>query len=139
MQRLFVFFPFIAGKKSCQVNSAAMELQIPLSSTFEGCLFYLFPKNQKPRGINVEHQVYLCVYVQKMNLMPVSSTLICSKHFVGARGPTDDNSDPLPATVRPEEASHFDHFLFFQSIPYVGQICIVLSVHVQSFPPGIDS
>ena len=32
-------------------------------------------------------------------------TYICSLHFVGGNGPTDDNPDPIPATVTPEQVS----------------------------------
>lgn len=30
-------------------------------------------------------------------------TYICSKHFVGGRGPTDSDPDPVPATTTPSD------------------------------------
>jgi hypothetical protein len=34
------------------------------------------------------------------------STYICSKHFVGGRGPTPDNPDPIPALLHTDEQVH---------------------------------
>ncbi|XP_060595511.1 uncharacterized protein LOC132749669 [Ruditapes philippinarum] len=34
-------------------------------------------------------------------------TYICSKHFVGGKGPTDNHPDPLPATYTPLQVEKF--------------------------------
>ncbi|XP_057675554.1 uncharacterized protein si:ch73-311h14.2 [Corythoichthys intestinalis] len=69
--------------------------------------FIRFPKPKTQRD-KCERWIDLCGRPRyQFNASKVKSfTFICSKHFVGGHGPTDENPDPLPAIVCSEEVEH---------------------------------
>ncbi|XP_077414435.1 uncharacterized protein LOC144044098 [Vanacampus margaritifer] len=68
--------------------------------------FIRFPKPKTQRE-KCERWVNLCGRpIEQFNASKVKSfTFICSKHFVGGHGPTNNNPDPLPTTACPDEVA----------------------------------
>ena len=44
------------------------------------------------------------------------STYICSKHFVGGKGPTVENPDPIPALLHTDEQVRFFYNIFMYTV-----------------------
>ena len=36
-----------------------------------------------------------------------NSTFICTKHFVGGKGPTEEHPDPIPANFTPDQVNNY--------------------------------
>lgn len=68
----------------------------------QGVFWIPFPK-PKSKLRKCEKWVYACGRGNfgVENVKPW--TYICSKHFVGGHGPTEENPDPVPATYTPEQ------------------------------------
>ncbi|XP_013419440.1 uncharacterized protein LOC106180094 [Lingula anatina] len=89
--------------KHCCYGTCRNDSRYPNRPEMEGVFFINFPKPKTQRE-KCEKWIYACGRPKdQFNVEKITkSTYICSKHFVGGRGPTEDYPDPIPATASAE-------------------------------------
>ena len=91
-------------KKHCCFGVCNSDSRYADKPLMEGVFFINFPK-PKTQPEKCAKWVRLCGRpVAKFNCDRVNrNTFICSKHFVGGKGPTHDHPDPIPALATKTE------------------------------------
>ncbi|KAI0237607.1 hypothetical protein LSAT2_011837 [Lamellibrachia satsuma] len=93
--------------KHCCYGTCNSDSRYADRPDMQGVFFINFPKPKTQRE-KCEKWIRRCGRPkEQFNVDRVKKmTFICSKHFVGRKGPTSDHPDPTPATTCPQEVSH---------------------------------
>lgn len=92
------------GNKHCCYGTCNSDSRYRERETMEGVFFIPFPK-PLTRKDACEKWIKACGRPEEdLNLGKIKrSTYICSKHFQGGKGPTEQNPDPIPALLHTDE------------------------------------
>lgn len=92
------------GNKHCCYGTCNNDSRYRHRENMEGVFFILFPKPLSRRQ-TCEKWIKACGRPDDdFNCSKIKrSTYICSKHFVGGKGPTEKNPDPIPVLLHTDE------------------------------------
>ncbi|XP_013409794.1 zinc finger protein 235 isoform X2 [Lingula anatina] len=92
--------------KHCAYGTCKSDSRHADKSYMAGVFFLPFPK-QKTNFEKCKRWVHLCGRpMEQFNMDKISKyTYMCSKHFVGGNGPTEEYPDPISALACPEQVS----------------------------------
>ena len=101
------------GNKHCCYGKCNSDSRYRSREDMQGVVFIPFPKPLTRRE-TCEKWIKACGRpADDFNLNKIKrSTYICSKHFVGGKGPTCQNPDPIPALLHTEEQVLYIYLIF---------------------------
>uniref|UniRef100_T1IZP6 THAP-type domain-containing protein n=1 Tax=Strigamia maritima TaxID=126957 RepID=T1IZP6_STRMM len=91
--------------KSCRYRYCKSTTYHSKKSFMKNITFYPFPNPRNQRNKSIRW-IKACGLVNFTVDDLTKWTYICSKHFVGGQGPTEEHPDPLPLTVAEEMAAN---------------------------------
>jgi len=92
------------GNKHCCYGTCNTDTRYRDREDMDGVFFIPFPK-PITRMETCEKWIKACGRTNEdFNINSIKrSTYLCSKHFVGGKGPTEKNPDPIPALLHTDE------------------------------------
>ena len=91
-----------------------LEIRFKVPGTFvkeEGIMvkFHCFPSEKKQKE---RRKAWINACCRADGFICKKDCYICSLHFIGKNGPTQENPDPIPATASEEKASYYKMLIY---------------------------